>query len=298
MKKIRLAITGGTGFIGSEIIKQLSTNRDVEVIVLTRTAKVLIKENFVSSRVTDYSIVSLTPLLRDIDVIIHLAAIRGTEGRISDFHENETILENILISMHLAKVSSIILASSIAVYSDEEKIPWSEEILISPKTLYGISKASCEYLCQLYANKYNFRYHILRIAQVLGLGERRKGMMNIFIEQAQAKKSLTVIGKSLASRQYIYVKDLAKIFIKIAADSEFPSEIINIGMENAYSNYEIACLINEVLENKKEIIYNDSLLEKIRPSKMAVDKSITLLGIAPLDMREALFDIKRLDRGR
>ena len=276
---MKIAVTGASGFIGTEVLKKLADFPDVEIIPLGREQ-------------TDYSVASLLKLFDGVDSVIHLAAVRGTGGSISDYHINEVLTENILIAMGEAHVKHIVFASSIAVYSDTAAIPWKENSVIKPKTLYGITKASCEYLCQYYSNKYKFTYSIVRIAQLLGLGERKKAMMNVFIDLAHSHEQLRVMGKSIASRQYIYVEDLAAILSKLAAEPDEDSAIINVGMENAYSNLEIARLINQVFENETPIDYDDSFPEVIESSQMDISFLKDKLSYYPDDMKESLTKIR------
>ncbi|MDO5538518.1 MAG: NAD(P)-dependent oxidoreductase [Eubacteriales bacterium] len=291
---MRIAVTGASGFIGTEVTKKLETFPDTEIIAITRNMGHVKKNSgkYVWKE-TDFSVSSLREVLENVDVVIHLAAVRGTTGTISDYHINETITENLLVAMGEEKVKRIIFASSIAVYSDTETIPWREDNVIEPKTLYGITKASCEYLCRYYSKRYGFAYSIVRVAQVLGLGEKRKGMMNVFIETAYQHGQLHVMGKSIAKRQYIYVKDMAAVMCETALKPERESEIINAGMKKAYSNLEIAQIINKVFENETPIEYDSSFEEKIEPSKMEVTYLMDHLKFVPMDMEQVLCEVRK-----
>ena len=292
---MKIAITGASGFIGTEVIKALQKKENIEILALTR--KEDRTENNVRWVHTDYSVKSLSEILWGADAVIHLAAVRGPTGLISDYHENETITENILIAMGESGVKKIVLASSIAVYSDTEKIPWREEEPLLPKTLYGITKASCEYLCHYYSKKYGFHYAAVRIAQVLGLGEKRKGMMNVFLETAYARGEIRVMGRSSARRQYIYVKDLAEIMSRLACMDSSQSVILNAGMKTAYSNLEIARLVNQVFENDTPIQYDDSFPETTEPSHMDIRFLKEYLGYEPMEMEQVLADVRK-DMGK
>lgn len=284
---MKIAITGASGFIAQELISKLNTIDHIDIIKLSTSTK---ENDFVY---TDYSIDNLIKVLEGVDTIVHLAAVRGTQGSITDYHINEIITENILIAMHYVNVKHIILASSIAVYSETKTIPWNEDMVLSPKSLYGISKASCEYLCMLYSKKFRYKYSILRIAQVLGLGEKNKGMMNLFIEQALRRQELIVYGKSIAKRQYIYIKDLVNAICNCITDSSISSDIYNIGMQNAYSNLEIAQIVNKVFNNEGNIHYIDNKSENIETSLMSVEKAKEKIAFKPLDLQMSLTDIRK-----
>ena len=116
-------------------------------------------------------------------------------------------------------------------------------------------------------------------------------MMNVFIDTAAEGGTLRVIGKSEAKRQYIYVKDLAKILADLASGrggfDAGKSVIVNAGMPDAYTNLEIANIVNRIFGNDTPIDYDDSAPETIRPSHMDISR-LKKLGYAPLDMEEAL----------
>ena len=287
---MKIAITGASGFIGREVTAVLAKMDEVEIIAISRSPRQNTGEDGLIHRCSDYSEESLKEVISDADAVIHLAAVRGTAGRLSDYSINETITENLLIAAGECGVRRVVFASSIAVYSDVSAIPWTEEMRLTPKTLYGITKAACEHLCLYYGKKYGFDCKIVRIAQVLGPGEKRRVMTNVFMEQAAEGKQLRVIGKSLARRQYIYSKDLAGILSKLAI-FDHGTVIVNVGMEDAYTNLDIARLVNQAFGNSTPIAYDDSISETIEPSCMKTDRLHELLGYRLLDMEEALADI-------
>ena len=300
---MKIAVTGASGFIGTEIIRCLAKHENIEVVALSRSthedaqanaqqdAFTHVAEQGLCWKRTDFSQESLQGVLKGVDAVIHLAAVRGTAGSIADYHINEVMTENLLTAMGEEKVHRIVFASSIAVYSDIGKIPWRESDALKPKTLYGISKASCEYLCQYYSRKYDFAYSILRVAQVLGEGEKQKNMMKVFLDTAKEGGGLSVKGKSLARRQYIYVRDLAEVMVGMALQEGRRCETLNIGMPNAYGNLEIAKLVNSAFENQIPISYDDSLPETIEPSAMDITNLKQKWGYTPRDMAAALEDI-------
>ncbi len=303
---MKIAITGGRGFIGEELIDELLKTEETEITVLTREE--LSKENKeissdetynrrISLVNTDYSQESLERVLCGIDIVIHLAAVRGTSTCREDYVVNEELTEKILKAMKVCSVKRIVFASTISVYDDVDTIPWKENSPLKARTMYGDSKIACEKLINEYAEENGFDYSIIRIAQVLGLGEKRRGMMNVFLDTAEAGGQIKVIGKSKAKRQYVYIKDLVKIISSLATRNgdglrEDGSETINVGMPNAYTNLEIAQIVNEVYENLTPIEYDDSTAETIKASEMDIAYLEELLRYVPRDMKESIEDIK------
>ena len=159
--------------------------------------------------------------------------------------------------------------------------------------MYGDSKIACEQLIKSHTCNYGGSYSILRIAQVLGAGEKRRGMMNVFLDTAAEGGQLTVIGKSEAKRQYVYVKDLVKIIAALAEQDGDESQTVNVGMPNAYTNLEIAQIVNRVYDNATPINYDDSQAETIRSSCMDISRLKDELGYTPMDMEEAIKALKQ-----
>lgn len=279
---MKIAVTGASGFVGTSVAGIL-IERGIEVIPVSRSN-------------TDYSVESLAQILQGADKVIHLAAVRGGDGSMSDYHDNERITENLLNAMAEGKADRIIYASSRMVYSGEDAIPWKETDIPVPNSLYGISKLEGENLCDYYSRKHGFDSTCIRIAQVMGTGEKVRNMMSVFLEKATRGEQLKVIGESRAKRQYIYVRDLAEVFCGLALESRAAGtpgqEVINAGMEQAYTNLEIAQAFSEVY-GLPEPEYDDSKPETITPSIMDVSKMVERTGFRPRDMRAALEAIKR-----
>lgn len=302
----KVAVTGASGFIGTEVLHRLEDRNNIEIIALTRSFAD--KHDKYEWRSTDYSYESLCSALEGADAIIHLAGVRGTTSNPDDYIINEKITGNILSAMSADKISRIIFASTISVYDDENLIPWTEGAPLRGRTAYGNSKVVCERLIREYSDKSGIEYAIVRIAQVLGEGERRRGMMNVFLDTAAAGGQLRVIGESRAKRQYIYIRDLADILVALS-DIKYDKETdgnnenkqkvgaglaltLNAGMPSAYSNLEIAEIVNRIYENTTPIDYDDSIHETIRSSWMDISRLRDVLRTEPMDMESAIKDMR------
>lgn len=301
---MRIAVTGASGFIGTELLAELA-DRGYDVIALTRRRPGCPDSFCCEWRETDYSEKSLTTALSDVDTVIHLAGVRGTSSNPTDYAVNEEITENVLKGILDAGVKRIVFASSISVYDDVSLIPWNEESPLKGRTMYGESKIRCERLIREYAydcrdSEKEFDYAIVRIAQVLGLREKRRGMMNVFLDTARDGGEIKVIGKSTAKRQYIYVKDLVKI-IALLVDNNVESYrniTVNVGMPEAHTNLEIAKIVNRVYGNMTPINYDDESPESIRSSFMDITLLREQIGYLPADMEEAIRDIRQVQNSR
>lgn len=286
---MKIVVTGANGFIGRYLLDELLQDEGAETLALSRRdAPLAFSSERCSRAKTDYSKESLKELLKGADVLIHIAGTKGDKTELSDFDSDFEMTQNLLDAMVYNKVKRIVYASSRIVYGNPDTVPWKESYEPDPRMAYGVNKARTEKLCLEYSEKYGIEAVVIRIAQVLGKGEGTRTMINVFQDLAREGKELTVIGKSVAKRQYIYAGDLTKILYKLAVRDNNGSYIVNAGMERAYTNYEIAELMNKAYANDTPINYDDTKPETITPSYMDVSILTKEIGYTPLDMEQAL----------
>ncbi|OUQ67903.1 hypothetical protein B5E53_07870 [Eubacterium sp. An11] len=261
---MKVAVTGATGLVGRKAVDCLK-NGGFEVVPLTRN----VKEGYVS---TDYGVESLTAIFKDVDAVVHLAARReGNCRTYEDFQSNENLTENILLAMKNSdKCNRIIYMSSISVYSGEKDLPWDEEVLPKPKGFYGLSKLVCEHLCGIY-QRFGINYTILRCAHILGI-EEKGYMLSKFMSGAYNHKQICVIGKSVAKREFIYVKDVANAIAWALTSNESINQTFNLGYGKGYTNLQIAVLINQAFGNEGNLQYKSDVSEGIQSSYTNVSK--------------------------
>lgn len=283
---MKIVVTGASGLIGTELLRQLRDHTDdnnIEVIPLSRSEK----DGLVC---TDYSVESLSQIFDGADVIIHLAARRGAAEQYTQFQENDFVTENILRAMKAAKVKRIIFMSSISVYSSQHDLPWSEEQHPIPQTFYALSKLAGEGLCQLYARK-GISYTIFRCAIVLGL-ENSGRMLSTFVRQAANGERISLRGKSEAKRDFIYVKEAARALIWAIFEEHAENQIYNLGSNEQYTNLEVAQRINKVFANEGNLDYDDTVKEKVTDSYMDSSKLYKAGYVPKYHFESALLDIR------
>lgn len=266
---MRIAISGGTGFLGKYVIECLEEKK-IDCLVLTRNKKSEV------GVYTDYSEESLAEILKGVDGVVHLAAKRGSQGLISEFHSNEILTQNIYETCYKLNIKNIVNASSISVYSDESLLPWKEDQVLQPINMYGLSKLTCEYIGDIY-NKKGMNIKNLRFAHLYGLNEKNNYMINLFLRKAFNKKELVVKGKSLAKREFLYAKDAAKAIYK-ALIKEDVSGTFNIGSGCFLTNLEVADTINQKFNNKENLILEQANEDEgIQSSYMSSDLALKML---------------------
>lgn len=271
---MRVAITGGTGFLGRYVAEAIK-NEGMVPVIITRT-----EPNDLDCLdeycVTDYTEENLTKVLEDIDAVVHLAAKRATDSKIDSYKENEIITQNLYNACCRVDVKNIVYASTISVYSKKECLPWNEGQLPDPYSLYGISKLGCEYIGNLYSKK-GLKIKNLRLAHLFGFNEKNNYMINKFFRQAHNKKQLMLDAKGVALREFLYAKDAASAIV-CALKKEDLSGTLNIGSEEALTNQQVAETINKVFNNEGNLVIGEDLNEGITSSFMSSKKAEDILG--------------------
>lgn len=291
---MKIVITGGSGFIGKHVIEDLKNNNNL--YVLSRKESLPQHRNQgVQYLKTNYTPKSLDQLLSNIkpNAIIHLAALRHSSGiYANDYLSNHTISTALFDACLKQGVNKIINISSQSVYSESDPLPWKESRISSPANMYGLSKSFTDQTAEFF-NQKGLKVITLRLAQVIGIGERKGYILQTFITKAYHKKPLQVFGQCKGKRHYIYINDVISA-IKSSLEHSELSGLFNIGMDTNYSFCTLAKTINKVFGNKAGI---ERYPEKEADEKvylMSISKSKKLLGWKPdYDLEKSIADIKQ-----
>ncbi|MCK4664399.1 MAG: NAD(P)-dependent oxidoreductase [Bacteroidales bacterium] len=293
---MRIAITGGTGFIGRWFLKMFGDKYNFIVLGIEPNINELVidekKYKFIK---TDYSYNELMKYLKSVDAVVHLAAKRyKPESQMDYYLQNILISDNLFYSCKTLGIKNIIHLSSIGVYTPELDLPWIENQNVNPLNFYTILKLTVEKIANYYNNEFSMNIKNLRLAQVLGFGERDGYMLSIFIKSAFNKKTLNIFGKGEGRREYIYVKDVINA-IDCALNKQEEQGVYNIGTNKNYSHLELAKKINEVFDNKGNIQLLPNHFEDKSVYLMNIEKAEKKLNWKPLwELNEALKDIRNI----
>ncbi len=286
-----ICVTGGTGFIGRYFISKYSNEH--KLIVLT-TRKYSIErignEDYVY---TDYSVDSLINIFKNCDAIVHMASIRPTkeyEKSALSYFENVTVSENIFKAAKMLEISNIAVLSSRSVYNSSMPMPLKEEYT-APYSLYGASKMMIENIGGIYNREYGMKIKFLRLAQVMGIGERRN-LMTVFLENSIKHQTLSVYGEGISEKTYVYVKDVSAA-IMCAIKSSEESGAFNIAMKQPVSTLKLAQTFCRVFGNEGN--YKVLSGEKEDGESWIIDtsKAEKILGfLSAYDIESAIRDMK------
>jgi UDP-glucose 4-epimerase len=242
-------VTGGAGFIGSHLVEALlSGGYQVQVIdTLVAGKKENVPEGVTLHIVDVRDDKALAPLLKDANVVFHLAALPRVEYSIQnplETHEvNVTGTVNVLASV--PQGTHVVLASSAAVYGNIDASVLSEEMAGAPVSPYGLHKYTSEKYLTLAHLLYGTPTVSLRFFNVYGPRLDPEGayalVVGRFLKLRKEGKPLTITGDGMQTRDFVHVRDIAAALI-LAAESETvgKGEVINIGTGKGTSVNELA----------------------------------------------------------
>jgi len=294
---MKVAVTGAGGFVGRYLVHYL-LERGHQVVALSR--KPYQWRSCTNAQpeyhVTDYDRRDLAAALVGVDALVHLTAMRtnlesDALGMQPYYDANVRTTENIFLAACDLAIPRICQASSVAVYSPDNTLPYGEGQRPVPLSFYGASKLACENLAVLYARRFPVKIISLRLAQMFGFGEARGLSLTKFFEQARHKQALTVWGSGSSAKDYLYVKD-AVVAIERVLTVDTRRDVFNIGSGVAYSVLEIAETINSVFKNPFPIEHDFSKPDVTTVSFMDVAAARDDLGWRPeWSLRAAVEDM-------
>ena len=134
----------------------------------------------------------------------------------------------------------------------------------------------------------------MRFAQVIGFGERKGFFINTLIDNAIAKKTLVIYGSGMQKRHYIYIKDVCRAVLK-ASEKISVSGVFNIGMQQSYTNLELAESVNEAFDNRGNLIHDYDKVMDAADDEMETAKASNFLNFtAEYDLLESFKDMNAL----
>jgi UDP-glucose 4-epimerase len=267
----RIVVTGGAGFIGSYLCKELiGKGHTVICIDLSdgeKVEEIRSNPNFLFVRDSILNHKMLEREVQRADLIFHMAAIADPKRYVAeplttmnlDLKASIDILE--MASFHNVKIA---FASTSEIYGRNPNIPWKEndDRLLGATQInrwsYSTSKAACEHYCYAYAQQRGLRFVIYRFFNVYGprldsLGQGRA--IPIMLRQFLTEKPVTIHGDGQQTRCFTYIDDAVRATIDLAFSDEAEGGPFNIGIDRETSILELATLIKEIGEFSSELVF-------------------------------------------
>lgn len=252
MEKYNFLVTGGAGFIGSNMVDFLiNLGHDVTVIDNLSTGK--ISNINPLSKFIESDLNTCDFGVDEFDFVIHMAAIPNVQQSIDEpktsFNNNFLTTVNLLDKIKNTNVKKIVFSSTSAIYGNPEKFPTDESLKTNPMSPYALHKLMGEQYLKLYSELYNIKSVCLRYFNVFGNRMTNEGayksVISVFKEQKNNNTPLTITNDGNQKRDFINVNDvvLANYLSCILDTNNF--EVFNVGYGDNISVNEIASYFNQ-----------------------------------------------------
>ena len=259
----KVMVTGGLGFIGSNLVRQL-VDAGADVLIVDSLfpdyggnrfnidgVEPRVRVNI--SDVRDRT--SMETLVRDREIIFNLA---GQVSHIDSMRDPETDLEiNCRAQLSMLEACRkfnpavrVVYAGTRQVYGRPDRLPVDESHLVRPADINGVNKAAGEYYHLLYNNVFGVRACSLRLTNVYGprqlIRHNRQGLIGWFIRLAIEDKEIQIFGDGSQLRDFVFVDDAAEAFMRAGATDACNGEVFNVGGDEPVSHKDLVALLLEV----------------------------------------------------
>lgn len=281
----RVVITGGAGFIGSNLAAQLVKDNEVIILDNLSTGKMeniegLIatkKASFVQGSILDLPL--LTNLFQGISHVFHQAALPSVPRSIAhplECHEaNATGTLNVLLAARDSGVRKVVFASSSSVYGDVPTLPKQEEMTPRPQSPYAASKLMAEYYCSVFSRVYGLPSACLRYFNVYGPGQNADSqyaaVVPKFIGSILKGEQATIFGDGEQTRDFTFVSDVVQANILAAADGA--EGVFNVSAGERSTLNDLATTIAELMGKTLEPMHREPRAGDIRHSLADISRA-------------------------
>jgi len=260
---MKTLITGANGYIGKSLI-QFMTEQNIQIVPATR-------KDF------DYTdIDSIRCFFNNMSItkVIHLASVMDNQNTQGLFEINVLGLYNLLTVCCENKITHFTFASGNNVYGTKKDLPYEELDICEPdaKNLYGISKYVGELIIKEFCSNHKINYANVRIADIYGPQQKHGNLLKAIVGNAEEGKSLSLYGKGIRTRDYIYISDVVQGLMFIS-QNELQGEY-NLATGVGTDVKHLLTLVNDILDQKLKIENIDVENEDesnvvLNPSKLA-----------------------------
>lgn len=310
MKNSRVLITGGAGFIGSELVRQVVAQSPAQTIVVDNLVNgkrenleellTAGKVELVVADIRDRD--RMAELMSGVDIVFHLACLgvrHSIHSPIENHQVNATATLELLIAARAAGVSRFVYVSSSEVYGTARWVPMTEEHPTWPMTVYGSAKLAGECYTRAFFETYGYPTVVVRPFNAYGPRCHHQGdsgeVIPKFLLRSMAGQPMVILGDGTQTRDFTYVSDTASGIMMAGLNDAAIGQTINLG-----SGFEIA--VNDLAREIAAIVDRTDINiihDEPRPGdvlRLYADstRSYELLGFKPhVSLQEGLVELKK-----
>jgi nucleoside-diphosphate-sugar epimerase len=297
---MKILITGGAGFIGSNLTKRLVDDGHQVVVLdnLLRGNKIdrdtFEKITFIKGDVRDGQLVN--DAAKGCDLIFHFAAVLGVDIVADNPVETMDVevigTRNVVLAAEANGINRILYASTSGIYGHSAiEAALTEEVLVDPRTSYAMAKRYNEIYLASHHEEKGLNAISLRFFNVYGHNQDNRMVIPRFFEQALKNEPLTVFGSGKQTRDFTYIDDTVEACVRLM--NVKGSHIVNIANEHEWCIDELAKIICEIAESSSDIKFIDAPKKRydyeVERRVGSSDKLVRLTGYKPeTDLKSGL----------
>jgi UDP-glucose 4-epimerase len=295
LAKTRFLVTGGAGFIGSNICRKLVEQgqwvRVVDNLITGRKSNldgVFDKIEFIQADMGDLDVAN--SVMKNIDVVLHQGAVPSVPRSVADpamTHKHcVDATFTLLLAAKDAGVKRFVYAASSSAYGDTPTLPKVETMPTRPLSPYAAAKLFGEYYCSVFSKVYGLETISLRYFNVFGPYQdptsQYAAAIPAFVSKILKEQSPTVYGDGEQSRDFTYIDNVIHANLLAANAPKVGGEVINIACGQRVTINEIIGLINRILGKNVKPSYQPSRAGDVKHSLASIDLAQKIIGYEPV----------------
>jgi UDP-glucose 4-epimerase len=297
----KVLVTGGAGFIGSNLVRGLlETGDDVRVLDNFSTGNrrnlAELDIDIVEGELRSYERVHNA--VRGTELVYHLGALgsvpRSVQDPLTSSAVNVEGTLNVLLAARDEGVRRVVFSSSSSIYGSSGKLPRTEAMAPDPISPYGVAKLAAERYCVSFSRVYHdFETVVLRYFNVFGPRQspfsQYAAVVPLFVTALRESRPVTIFGDGEQSRDFTYVANVVDATIRAGAADGASGQIFNIAAGSPGTVNQLAALIGRILDRSVDKEYRDPRPGDVRDSWADVRLAERVLGYrAEVDLEEGL----------
>jgi len=297
LKKSKILVAGGAGFIGSHLVDRLLED-DAEVIVLDNLYTGQLenieqhKQNkhfqFVKGDIRHLKLVKGT--VRNVDAVFNEAAVVGIPKSV----ENPLLANDVNVkgTLNLLKASldsgvkRFVQASSASVYGDTKSLPLYENMAPNPVSPYAVSELAAENYAKVFHKVYGLETVCLRYFNVYGPRQTHSaysGAIAIFVNQLLRNQTPTILGDGEQTRDFVYVEDIVSANMLALTEKNAAGEVFNIATGEVTTINKLVQTLQKIMGTTNlKPVHKEPRPGDLRHSYASIEKARRILGYEPM----------------
>lgn len=291
----RFLITGGAGFIGSNLCRRLVREgafvRVVDNLLTgkkSNLANVIDSIDFIEADMGDPEIAGMC--MKDIDIVLHQGALpsvpRSVEDPAATHQHCVDATFTLLLAARDAGIKRFVYAASSSAYGDSPILPKIETMTPNPLSPYAAAKLFGEYYCSVFSKVFGLETISLRYFNVFGPYQNPKSQyaaaIPAFVTSILNNQPPTIYGDGEQSRDFTYIDNVVQANLLAARAPKTAGESINIACGQRVTLNEVVQLINQRLGKNVKPIYTDTRAGDVKHSLASIEEAKALIGYEPV----------------